>query len=1099
MQIALVYLLLCFCNAESKSSSGEPTRRKTLVNKSPSRVRTSTTTTTELPEATPDIADHVPKKPRPIVIPPKKNKRTEVIPVESLIEWARDISDAFLKVENKVVLRETLLDSFKEVKRETRNGAEIVEKAAAALESLLDKRAEAAAAIGREAEKIFSTAKEVIPPSTYIFDNSIQLEKVKAIPATESWEDGQTVHEKINNCSNINSMPLETISHFGSDAKVHLDISSVKVASEVFDCDYRVLPHIYWSEELLHIFRKNYAQDAMTDFQYFCSAKGFMRHYPAASWDTMFKLQLAEDDEIADLYDCRLRPWYVAAGGAPRDILILFDFSGSMSNSSNKVHADSFVLALLTALTDDDQVNIIAFNDYHTESVIDCFDDDLVSANHVNSAALMTMLGHYPMKNYTDIRHSLSVAVDLLKKQAQRTDRPAPCQQAIVFISDSINENFTDTMRELDPTGQIRVFVIWLHDVYGLRDNSYEYSEWLACSTDAYFTELVTDYDVTEQVMQVLRVLERPLVHQRKERITVFSDLYAKVEDPRRSDYYWTIKENEEQAYRYGELRKNKKEFLKESRLAEAYERFLSLNTHGYYYEGTELDYQLQISVAVPVFDDTRFENITITLAEESQRNATRSYPANKLLGVAGVDIPIEHLKLYLPYYLLGAGGSLFIINHRGNIVIHDNLKPVFDGDILRPGYRTVDLLDLEQSAAPHLPRNYSRDWMEFRTDVIHQTRGRRDLDAKYIYENGMRTIFGKREYHWKRVKDYTVVVSLPKHNKRHAVPDGVFTKQLAEKAFSSLAEIVVHPDWLYCKHVEQQFDEPACEVRHFVMRRKDEPNFKMHNLNHKFSKGPSMLLDKTYICNEELIARLCKEAMLTEKWANDDKDICADCGLGSVTAFVATESGLSRWQQYNVATRHAEPPDGSEWPRGPQESWYKHAAAYPGTLVIHAPVTPIRKMRRSFQMPPQFTDRDRWVTAARTLGNADKGIIGVTGFHFYPKHLDDILEATTDPQCDEEDCKPTCDSENWQCVLIDESGWIVAGDERDEEELSPEEPIREHLARVYPHAMRALLDNGVFKLHWVHDYQAICLPPQKEVVKAGNRVSILLVLYTDY
>lgn len=44
--------------------------------------------------------------------------------------------------------------------------------------------------------------------------------------------------------------------------------------------DEQVLPAIFWSEGLLETFRQNYEQDAMTDFQYFCSAKGFLRHYP---------------------------------------------------------------------------------------------------------------------------------------------------------------------------------------------------------------------------------------------------------------------------------------------------------------------------------------------------------------------------------------------------------------------------------------------------------------------------------------------------------------------------------------------------------------------------------------------------------------------------------------------------------------------------------------------------------------------------------------------------------------------------------------------------------------------------------------------------
>lgn len=91
----------------------------------------------------------------------------------------------------------------------------------------------------------------------------------------------------------------------------------------------------------------------------------------------MIKLNLEDD---TDVYDCRLRPWYVSAGGAPRDVLILIDASGSMNHSSNEVVAEIFTLALLSALTDDDRVNVLRFN-VEMGSTIACFNDKLVSVS----------------------------------------------------------------------------------------------------------------------------------------------------------------------------------------------------------------------------------------------------------------------------------------------------------------------------------------------------------------------------------------------------------------------------------------------------------------------------------------------------------------------------------------------------------------------------------------------------------------------------------------------------------------------------------------------------------------------------------------------
>lgn len=49
------------------------------------------------------------------------------------------------------------------------------------------------------------------------------------------------------------------------------------------------------------------------------------------------------------------------------------------------------------------------------------------------------------------------------------------------------------------------------------------------------------------------------------------------LQDPRRSEYHWTQKENEEQAYRYKQLRLNKKKLLSPAQLYSDYMHQVSL------------------------------------------------------------------------------------------------------------------------------------------------------------------------------------------------------------------------------------------------------------------------------------------------------------------------------------------------------------------------------------------------------------------------------------------------------------------------------------------------------------------------------------------
>ncbi|CAK1542245.1 unnamed protein product [Leptosia nina] len=1021
-----------------------------------------------------------------VKIKPTTSKKTQdrprLISREQMKEWALEIQTHLLEIEQKVVRRDVLASSFSDIKVELRNGSAILEKASKALEDLLDRRGKAAETIMKRAEELSTYVLEnkIYPPVRYTFDDSVDLDVLKqAVPPETMWE-------LPSSCRSHDKVKLQRSEHF--NAQVTLDTSSVHVVAEVFACDTRVLPHIYWSEKLLATFRENYAEDATIDFQYLCGAKGFLRHYPGALWQSLYNLNV----EAEDVYDCRLRPWYVSASGAPRDVLILLDASGSMDNSSNQVTAELFTSTLLNALTDDDQVNVLRFN-VIVQSTISCFNDKLVPANHVNSAAMMAALKRQAMVNESLIGDVLTYSVQLLKNQ-KKLDRPQACQQAIVLVTDSLYYNYTDLMRQLDPEGKIRLFVMWLHDRKGLRDYTRLYGESVSCERDGYFAEFISPSDVTEQVMRILRVLERPLVAQREKRLRVYSDVYAHIEDPRRGEFYWQQKEQAEQEYRYTRLRRNKQKFLNN-----IYKDDLHMNNldkRGQYYEGEDVNYRLQISVSVPVFESTTIE--------ENQRNATRTYPVNRLLGVAGVDIPLDHLKLVLPFYLIGASGSLFLVDHRGNIVLHNSTKPVFDGDILKPGYRTVDFLDVEQSAIDHYPRHYPQEWVDFRKAlVIDEPKGSRAMYVKSIFEGGMRVILEVKDYFWQRIHNhYTLVVSLPKYNLLHAVPDGNFTQQLGEETLKALSgtDFAVHPEWLYCRHVDPHFDSRELEVLHFLRRRRDEPNFSMQKVKHVFSPFPPTLLEKTYQCNEELMVRISHEAIASRQWAQEHEDPdtereCSACLLGSNTAFFATESGLTRWQLYHATTAHADPPEGSVWSLGPDESWYRRASANPDTLVIHAPIPPVRLLRNTDASPPPLGERWQWLTAARTLGHPTKhGIIGVAGYHFHPKHLDDLLESITNFPCNEEDetkCDPRCDDKDWTCLLVDEAGWIVA-------DQGEGEAINKHLSREHPVAMNALLNAGVFRVRWVHDYQGVCFPPEDETKAAATRIpSITISLWS--
>lgn len=91
-----------------------------------------------------------------------------------------------------------------------------------------------------------------------------------------------------------------------------------------------------------------------------------MRQFPAAKWKA----------KPVDLYDCRLRSWYMEAATSPKDIIILLDSSGSMKGQRLDI-AKKVVNTILDTLGTNDFVNIFTFGK-SVEPAVKCFEETLV-------------------------------------------------------------------------------------------------------------------------------------------------------------------------------------------------------------------------------------------------------------------------------------------------------------------------------------------------------------------------------------------------------------------------------------------------------------------------------------------------------------------------------------------------------------------------------------------------------------------------------------------------------------------------------------------------------------------------------------------------
>lgn len=151
---------------------------------------------------------------------------------------------------------------------------------------------------------------------------------------------------------------------------------------------------ILWSEKLDNIFISNYEADPSLTWQYFGSSTGFMRQFPGINiikddlfggdnvlWVAMCRpgTKWGQGEWDPDLFDARLRPWYLQAAASPKDMIILVDTSGSMTGVRKEI-AKHVVLTLLDTLSENDFINIYKFSE-EPFPVVPCFKDKLVQVN----------------------------------------------------------------------------------------------------------------------------------------------------------------------------------------------------------------------------------------------------------------------------------------------------------------------------------------------------------------------------------------------------------------------------------------------------------------------------------------------------------------------------------------------------------------------------------------------------------------------------------------------------------------------------------------------------------------------------------------------
>ncbi|CAH0592660.1 unnamed protein product [Chrysodeixis includens] len=945
-----------------------------------------------------------------------------------------------------------------------KDGKQILDSSLRSVSSMLTRKINAV-------KCIHATAEELARTFNYTYNKSYPYEYCSAKYSKFFYEDesedpGSLDEEElpryvVNNTHYMN-VSLEKDSHF-YNINVNTNISCVHVPTNIFDEEKNAQNAILWSKGLNDIFLKNYNSDPSLSWQYFGSSHGILRFYPGMPWNF----------QEVDTYDCRVKSWYIEAATCSKEMIILFDVSGSMTGFKNYV-ARRTLGSILDTLSNNDYVNVYTFKN-KTDFVVACF-VDLVQATPENLKTLSDTLEptdkgkthKVPLEGYANLTTAYIEAFTTLKKRRAgcNVNSTQGCNQLVMVITDYVPGNLTEVFDEYNREvvdGKTYIPVRVFTYLIGKEVTNVREIQWMACLNRGYFVHIHSVEEVQQQVLKYINVIARPMILENKEPPPTWT--HANIDQTRTTK--WAVS---------GDVNKPDED-------------------------------KLVTSVAIPAFDYKYNEENNDAL----------------LLGVAGTDVPIDSIAKLAQPNQLGVNGYSFIVSNNGFLLLHPLLTTTING-VLQKNYNSVDFAEVEQVDDGKGTRELGDQIKLLRQNLVDGVDGHmKDVKVLYHYDNMRRIARVSHDYFFNKLEGtpFSMGISLPKgygDTELELKENPLEAKQGKELTGLNVTDYFrfsyrVHPDWVYCKyHYLEGHESENSEVevwKFLVGLSKNEINITKQqytgdgNNTEKFSLdthcGMTPLGKDDYYCGEELVKQLVFDAKLSapyfEDWVASEAEWDLARKYNVSVRFIATSSGLTRWH-YIFDTDKNEKVDDHGFRRKEydgdvfgdmhrntiEETWYKAAVLQhminKESLVV---ATPLPILDDIIQNPPSVINEDGDITLTTSYAIFYKDYksetpASVVGFQFsYLKFYERFLHITNITLDGSND--PTCNSDKYDCYVIDSSGYIVLAKEK--------EKVGQFFGTEQKYVLQSFLDLGIYDHVEVFNYQALC--PLSVLIKKSD------------
>uniref|UniRef100_A0A3P8UK46 Calcium channel, voltage dependent, alpha2/delta subunit 3 n=1 Tax=Cynoglossus semilaevis TaxID=244447 RepID=A0A3P8UK46_CYNSE len=428
----------------------------------------------------------------------------------------------------------------------------------------------------------------------------------------------------------------------------------------------------------------------------------------------------------------------------------------------------------------------------------------------------------------------------------------------------------------------------------------------------------------------------------------------------------------------------------------------------------------------------------TVAMPVFSTKNETNQ---GILLGVVGTDIPLHELTKLIPKHMLGIHGYAFAITNNGYILLHPDLRPLYqEGQKRRkPNYSSVDLSEVEWEDKDDILRNA----------MVNRRTGTFSMEVKKTVDRGRRVLIMHNDYYYTDIKGtpFSVGVALSRGHGKYFFRGNVSVE--AGLRDLEQPDVALADEWTYCNTEEQHEHRHLTQIQAIKL----------------FMTGRRPHLK----CDRELIQEVLFDAVVTAPleayWTGLALNKSENSDKGVEIAFLGTRTGLSRTNLF-VPADHLSNKDflTAEDKEGVFNAdhfplWYKRAAEQvPGTFIYSIPFSTALE-NKSVVLAS---------TAIQLLDDRKSPIVAAVGIQMKLEFFQRKF-WTACRQCTALDgkCIISCDNDDINCYLIDNNGFILVSEEHSQTGL--------FFGEVEGAVMSKLLQMGSFRRITLYDYQALC------------------------